>query len=66
MMVKIAETMSEAISACRRSSAMLKTSRKVTDGMPESIKPFFPPKAASILSLSEPLESIGKLLISAQ
>ena len=62
-MVKVADTMSEAISACRRSSATLKTSKKVTDGTPESIKPFLPPKAESIFSLSEPFESIGELLI---
>ena len=64
-MVSEAETISEAISAWRRSSATLNTTRKIIDGIPESISPFLPPKAASTFALSDPFESIGKLLINA-
>ena len=48
----MAEIMIEAISEFQRSFVMLKEMRKTKAGKPASIRPFFPPKAETIFSLS--------------
>ena len=48
----MAEIMIEAISEFQRSFVMLKEMRKTKAGKPASMRPFFPPKAETIFSLS--------------
>ena len=62
-MVKIAEIMIDAISEFHKSLVMLNEMRKTRAGKPASMRPFFPPKAETIFSLSPDISLMNAPLI---